>query len=245
MIRYSRVIGGQNADGSFDDDFTPKDYSASESGYGSHKYVAHNKEGKAIALAQVDYSPTHDVTYMDYKDRNTGNVDLIANGQKTHGGPHGSSRDAKPGEQLVMFDHLHSPAKAEVSDLYARDNPAAKVAAMTLLGMADMASTVVTGHHLKPSNNLSNYSGALVNRLLDSGAISKEDTEYFDPYDSNHTTFLGAETTLNYHPFNRTGSYQNLNSRIPHARARIREALGKPKRELGPQFTQMQFEGFE
>ena len=227
------------------------DYVPPDDGSDTLNYVAHNEEGEAIAKAEVYYNPSEDYTsmYLNDDDRET---DLIADSQHVHNPDKktwridASTRPAKPGEQLVMFGHDHAPARAEVMGLYAQDNPTSKVAAMTLLGMADMASTAVTGKSLKPPESLSTYSGSLVNKLVDSGAISKKDVPFpFQDSYSNGIGFSGAQNTLDHASFDENYHYQDLNSRIPHARARIREALGKPKRELGPQFTQMQFEGFE
>lgn len=248
MIRYRRPhaapFGGVRIN-----DYVPPD-----DGSDTLNYVAHNEKGKAIAKAEVYYSPSEDYTSM-YLNDGKRETDLIADAQRAHdtnirqsqpSWHEGLTRPAKSGEQLVLFGHHYDPPRAEVMGLYAQNNPTSKIAAMTLLGMADMASTAVTGKSLKPSESLSTYSGALVNKLVDSGAISKEDVPHpFEDSYSNGISFSGAQDTLDRAPFDKNYHYQDLDSRIPHARARIREALGKPKRELGPQFTQMQLEGFE
>ena len=110
------------------------------------------------------------------------------------------------------------------------------------MGMADIASTTTTGRHLKPSSSLSTHSMALVDKLHQSGAISDEDMP--ENIDNNGISFHYANRQLDGYPYNNQIKRQDLTSRIPHARARIREAMGRsPKAQARPE--QLQLEGFE
>jgi len=247
MTRYSRYIPTDFAE-------RTSDYTRSNDRFGGmDSYFAHDDDGKAIAMANIaTYRPT-DSTVMRTYDPNTATETAIADGQRAHdtnledhpSWHEGLTRPALSGEQLVMFGHNHTPARSGVHELYARDTLAGKTAAMTLMGMADMASTVTTGRPLKPSSSLSAHSMALVDKLHQSGAISDEDMP--DPSsmnDDNGITFHYANRQLDGHPYNNQLKSQDLTSRIPLARARIREAMGRgPKAQARPE--QLKFEGFE
>ena len=190
---------------------------------------------------------------MTTYDPDTGEDTLIAEGQRAHdtnleaepSWHQGLTRPAQSGEQLVMFGTHHTPARSEVHELYARDSLAGKTAAMNLLGMADIASTTTTGRSLKPSSNLSFHSKSLVDKLNKSGAISDEDMP--GKTDDNGITFNYAKNKLDRYPHSNQTPSQDLNSRLPHAKARIRQALGRSAPNLGtePKSEQLQLEGFE
>ena len=248
MIKYSRYIPPDDATMN-----RPSDYTSSDDPYDGQfdTYFAHDKDGKALAMARVSHYKTRDFTSEHLYDPDTNEETPVVEAQRAHitepdeNDPwrEAITRPAESGEQLVMFGHHHVPASTVVHELYARNNMAGKTSAMTLLGMADIASTTTTGSHLKPSSDLSSHSKSLVDKLNKSGAISDEDMPP-EGY-GNAIGFSYGENKLNQYPRSQQLAYQNLNSRIPHARARIRGVLGKPTRELGPQFTQMQLEGFE
>ena len=247
MTRYSRYIPTDDAE-------RTSDYTRSNDRFGGmDSYFAHDDDGKAIAMANIaNYRPT-DSTAMRTYDRDTATETSIADGQRAHAPEddgygswdEGMTRPAKSGEQMVMFGHKHTPARSGMHELYARDTLGGKTAAMTLLGMADMASTVTTGRPLQPSSSLSAHSMSLVNKLHQSGAISDEDMPDPSTMDNdNGITFHYANRQLDQHPYNNQLKSQDLTSRIPHARARIREAMGRgPKAQARPE--QLKFEGFE
>jgi hypothetical protein len=247
MIKYSRYISTSDKEQGRSSDYVPH----GDKYGGMDEYFAHDKDGKAIAMTRIWDIPGRTSTNMTTHNPDTGEDTLIAEGQRAHDTDieaqpswhEGMTRPAQSGEQLVLFGTHHIPARSVVDELYARDNMAGKTAAMTLLGMADIASTTKTGKHLKPSSNLSDYSGALVYKLNYHGAISDEDMP--ETIHDNSIGFSYATNKLDRYPHHNQTPRQNLNSRIPHARARIRGVLGKPTRKLGPQFTQMQLEGFE
>lgn len=247
MIKYSRYSPPSDREQDRTSDYIPH----SDKYGGMDEYFAHDKDGKAIAMTRIWDIPGRTSTSMVTSDPESAQETLIAEGQRAHDTDieaqpswhEGMTRPAQSGEQLVLFGTHHVPARSVVDELYARDNMAGKTAAMTLLGMADIASTTKTGKHLKPSSNLSDYSGALVSKLNYHGAISDEDMP--ETIHDNSIGFSYANNKLDRYPHNNQTPRQILNSRIPHARARIRGVLGKPARELGPQFTQMQLEGFE
>jgi hypothetical protein len=216
-------------------------------------YFAHDESGKAIAMASVFHDPGHTSTNMTTYNPNTSEDTLIADGQRTHDTDleahpswhEGMTRPAQSGEQLVMFGTHHRPARSEVQELYARDSLAGKTAAMNLVGMVDIASTTTTGRSLKPSSNLSSHSYALVSKLHKSGAISDEDMP--KKRDDNGITFNYAHNKLDRYPHSTQTPHQNLNSRLPHAKARIRQAMGRsaPNLDTEPKSEQLQLEGFE
>jgi hypothetical protein len=247
MIKYSRYIPPSDAEENRTSDLVTH----GDMYGGMDEYFAHDDSGKAIAMAKISHDPGYTSTSVTTHNPDTGEDTLITEGQRAHdtnledwsSWHKGMTRPAQAGEQLVLFGVNHRPARSEVHELYARNNMSGKTAAMNLIGMADIASTTTTGKHLKPSNSLSLHSRALVSKLNKYGAISDEDMP--SKIQDNDFSFNYAENKLNRYPRNNQIQYQDLNSRIPHARARIRGVLGKPTRELGPQFTQMQFEGFE
>jgi hypothetical protein len=116
---------------------------------------------------------------------------------------------------------------------------------MNLVGMADIASTTTTGRSLKPSSNLSSHSYALVSKLHKSGAISDEDMP--GKGEDNGITFNYAANKLDRYPHSNQTPSQDLNSRLPHAKARIRQAMGRsaPNLDTEPKAEQLQLEGFE
>ena len=247
MTRYSRYSPPSDRDQN-----RSSDYIAHGGKYGgSDEYFAHDESGKAIAMASVFHDPGNTSTYMDTYDPDTNTDPLIAEGQRTHDHDtdtswrEGMTRPAQAGEQLVMFGTYHRPARSEVNELYARDSLSGKTAAMNLVGMADIASTTTTGRSLKPSSNLSSHSYALVSKLHKSGAISDEDMP--KERDDNGITFNYAENKLDRYPHSNQTPHQNLNSRLPHAKARIRQILGRsvPTLNTEPKSEQLQLEGFE
>lgn len=105
-------------------------------------------------------------------------------------------RPARENEQLQLF--LHRPSSpAHVDVLTSRDDPAARISAMTMLGMADIDSRRRTGRAMEASTNLSKYSKKIVGKLESRGVIPKNiglDKE------SNEYTFDSASYELSQEP---------------------------------------------
>ena len=249
MTRYSRYIPPSDQEqGRTSDDIPHGDQYG-----GMDEYFAHDKSGKAIAMAKIAHDPGHTSTNMSTYNSNTGEDTLIAEGQRAHDTDleahpswhEGMTRPAQSGEQLVMFGTNHRPARSLVHELYARDSLSGKTAAMNLVGMADIAATTTTGRSLQPSSSLSSHSSALVDKLHKSGAISAEDMPG-KAYD-NGITFNYAENKLDRYPHSNQTPSQDLNSRLPHAKARIRQAMGRsaPNLNAESKSEQLQLEGFE
>lgn len=250
MTRYSRYAPPSDGEQGRTSDYTPH----GDNYGGMDDYYAHDKDGKAIAMARIAHDPGSTSTYMtNYTlNTNTGLGEWVetADGQRAHDvtatlWEDGLTRPAKSGEQLVMFGTYHRPARSQVHELYARNSLSGKTAAMNLVGMADIASTTTTGKHLKPSSNLSPNSKSLVSKLNKSGAISDEDMP--EKIYDNDINFNYADKTLDRYPHNNQTPRQDLNSRLPHAKARIRQAMGRsaPNLDTEPKHEQLQLEGFE
>ena len=249
MTRYSRYIPPSDQEQGRTSDYIPH----GDQYGGMDEYFAHDKSGKAIAMAKIAHDPGHTSTNMSTYNSNTGEDTLIAEGQRAHDTDleahpswhEGMTRPAQSGEQLVMFGTNHRPARSLVHELYARDSLSGKTAAMNLVGMADIAATTTTGRSLQPSSSLSSHSSALVGKLHKSGAISDEDMPG-KAYD-NGITFNYAENKLDRYPHSNQTPSQDLNSRLPHAKARIRQAMGRsaPNLNAEPKSEQLQLEGFE
>jgi len=214
-------------------------------------YLAHNKSGQAIAKLSVEHYPEMNATQeTDFHtgkpvvDNEMTHTDTPVNENNLHNVPY--TRPAMAGEQLAMFGHRNVPAKRVADGLYSSDTLGGKTAAMTLLGLADNASTSTIGKHLTPSYNLSKHSGGLVDRLHAEGRIADKDMpekrlsndHSFD--ESN--TLLGREHTNRIEDPMSIDELKDLSHRLPAAKTHVRGLLGK---HIGPQFTQMQFEGFE
>lgn len=249
MTRYSRYVPPSDKEQG-----RSSDYVTHGDMYGGmDDYFAHDDSGKAIAMARISHDPGHTGTSITTYNPDTGDEKLIAEGQRAHdtnldahpSWREGMTRPAQSGEQLVLFGTYHRPARSEVHELYARHSTAGKTAAMNLVGMADIASTTTTGKHLKPSSNLSPNSNALVNKLNKSGAISDEDMP--PKIHDNAIDFNYANQMLDRYPHSNQTPRQDLNSRLPHAKARIRWALGRsaPNLDTEPKNEQLQLEGFE
>lgn len=249
MTRYSRYVPPSEKEQNRSSDYV----SHGDQYGGMDDYFAHDKDGKAIALARISHDPGYTSTSMSTYNPDTGEDTLIAEGQRAHDTDleaepswhEGMTRPAQSGEQLVLFGTNHRPARSLVHELYARDSLSGKTAAMNLVGMADIASTTTTGMHLKPSSDLSSHSKALINKLNKSGAISDEDMP--KNISSNSINFYFANKRLDHYPHNNQTPYQDLNSRLPHAKARIRQAMGRsaPNLNTEPKSEQLQLEGFE
>lgn len=249
MTRYSRYVPPSDAEQG-----RSSDYMSHGDMYGGmDAYYAHDKDGKAIAMAKINHDPGHTSTSMTTYNPDTNKDTLIAEGQRAHDTDieaepswhEGMTRPAQSGEQLVLFGTHHRPARSQVHELYARDSLAGKTAAMNLVGMADVASTTTTGKHLKPSSNLSPNSKALVSKLNKSGAISDEDMP--EKIYNNDINFNYANKMLDGYPYSRNTPRQDLNSRLPHAKARIRQVMGRsaPNLDTESKSEQLQLEGFE
>lgn len=249
MTRYSRYISTSDKEQGRSSDYVPH----GDKYGGVDNYFAHDESGKAIAMAGIFHIPGHTSTNLTTYNPDTNQDTLIAEGQRAHdtdleANPswhEGMTRPAQSGEQLVMFGTNHRPTRSQVHELYARDSMAGKTAAMNLVGMADIASTTTTGMSLQPSSSLSTHSKSLVDKLNKSGAISDEDMP--KTIDDNGITFNYANNKLDRYPHSNQVSQQDLNSRLPHAKARIRQAMGRSAPKLGtePKSEQLQLEGFE
>jgi len=240
MTRYSRVIN--NGYPTSDKDNNPhEDYL---------EYLAHDDSGNAIAKLAVQHHPDY-ATRTQQTDFKTGkpvvdmemtNTDTPVNSYNLDSTPY--TRPAQSGEQLVMFGHRNVPAKRIASVLYSKNTLAGKTAAMTLMGMADNASTEATGKNIVPDGNLSPHSGALVDRLHAAGHIPTEDMP--SRRGSNNHSFsnsddvLRSKSTLAYSP-SKSESLEDLSSRVPAARTRIRDIVGRTKK--GEEHTQLSLWG--
>ena len=263
MTRYSR-IHGDYSQYQMDHDSTNTNIRKSPFSHataGTNTYMAHDEDGVAQAFVEVVQHPGRTDTHMTGL---TVNKDkLIADSERTdvpdrhplRPGARGydtSSRTgtvpARPGEQLVMFGIDHKPARREVDVMYARDSTAGKLAAMHILGMADNASRDALGHGLLPSDNLSEHSLGLVKHLHQRGAISDDDMPDTSG-EGNDITRNDAEYFLNRRHSNMFSSRElvNIDHRLPHAKARIRQIMGRSAPKLGtePKNEQLQLEGFE
>ena len=265
MTRYSR-IHGDHSQYQMDHDSTKTNirkspFSAATAS--TNSYIAHDEGGVAQAFVEVVQHPGRTDTHMTGL---TVNKDkLIADSERTDAPDRHplrpgaleydtSSRTgtipARPGDQLVMFGIDHKPARREVDVMYARDSLRGKRAAINLLGMADNATRDTLGNSLLPSDNLSTHSLGLVNHLHKKGAISDEDMPDNIGQDSvNDITRNDAEYFLNRR---RSAMFTdneliNIDHRLPHAKARIRQIMGRsaPNLNTEPKSEQLQLEGFE
>lgn len=239
MTRYSRVFynfhNQSDKRNSPDDDYL--------------EYLAHNSQGAAIARLAVSHRPavnsTQQTSFETGKpvvDNEMTHTDTPVNHFNVDSTPF--TRPAKSGEQLAMFGYRHVPAKRTASSLYSENTIAGKISAMTLLGIADNASTEAIGKNLAPDYNLSPHSGALVDRLHEEGHISNEDMPIGRVKNSN--SFRDSERALNNHHTGRYGpdsreGLEDLSSRVPAARTRIRDLIGRTKK--GEEHTQMSLWG--
>lgn len=104
----------------------------------------------------------------------------------------GVFRSADEDDQLQLFAH-NPPGPSRVEYLVSRDNPGAKITAMTLLGMADMDSRANTGHPLQTSDDLSPHSLRIARHLRDRGVVPSDDVPHSN---SNDMSFGDAEASL-------------------------------------------------
>lgn len=105
-------------------------------------------------------------------------------------------RPARENEQLQMFYHLPEDGHS-VDGLFSRDNPGAKISAMTMIGMADLHSRARTGKALAPSTDLSPHSMRIVRHLADAGVIDHpQDEDGYDAEPTNNISFNRANETL-------------------------------------------------
>ena len=241
MTRYSRVIN--NGYPTSDKDNSPhQDYL---------EYLAHDDSGDAIARLSVQHHPEiNAIQQTDFKtgkpvvDNEMTQTDTPVTSKNWDITPY--TRPAESGEQLVMFGHRNVPAKRIASVLYSKDTLGGKTSAMVLLGMADNASTEATGKNIVPDGNLSSYSGALVDRLHASGHIPAEDMP--SRRGSNSHSFSNSDDVLRNRHMDRYStnpyvaeSLEDVSSRVPAARTRIRDIIGRTKK--GEEHTQMSLWG--
>lgn len=209
------------------------------------EYLAHDSQGAAIARLAVSHEPA--VSATQQTDFNTGkpvvdnemtHTDTPVNRDNLDSTPY--TRPAQSGEQLVMFGHRDVPAKRTASVLYSKNTLAGKISAMNLLGIADNASTEATGRNIVPSNNLSQHSGGLVDRLHSAGYIPAEDMP--SRRKLNNESFSSSDDVLSNKHMNRYSTttvegLEDVSSRVPAARTRIRDLLGSSKK--GEEHTQL------
>ena len=210
-----------------------------------HTYTAVDEDGEVHSTAHVAHSPGYSSAQMDmngsYNDHpvvdneQTDNIGWLAPGGRGY-------KDAKENEQLIMFGINNKPATRSIEGLYSRDTPTAKISAMHLLGMIDNASRETIKRGATPSRSLSQHSLPLVAKLQSSGAI---DRGFSVPYGTdNGLTFDDAEEHLDG-MYGDAKNAINITQRLPHAKARIREAMGRPVPTIEPKNEQLQLEGFE
>lgn len=235
-FRYAFGISGPSG--------MPSDYSNMNPD-ASHTYTAVDEDGKVHSTADVSHSAGYSFAQMDmngsYNDH-----PVADSGQTQDEGyvPYDarSHRDAEENEQLIMFGIKHHPATRRIEGLYSRDTPTGKISAMNLLGMIDNASRDTTNRGVLPSNSLSEYSLPLVQRLQHSGAIDRD--IHIPSNGNNGVTFDDAEDHLDG-MYGDAKNAINITQRLPHAKARIREAMGRPVPTIEPKNEQLQLEGFE
>lgn len=218
-------------------------------------YMAHDREGNSLAYAQVRQSEGGTHTYMDGRqstnDRERPIVEMErtdAPRRKVRSNDFTNTYNSLPGEQLVMFGIDHTPTTRILHTLYARDSTAGKLATMNILGIADNASRDALGHGLMPDDNLSEHSLSLVKKLHKKGAIPEEDLPD-DLIQGNDLNFGDAAQVLDTQHRSKfaDGQLIDLSHRLPHAKARIRKALGRSAPTLNTETKneQLQLEGFE
>jgi len=210
-----------------------------------HTYTAVDEDGEVHSTAHVTHSPGHSYPQMDmvgsYNDHPVAdNEQTQDKGYVPYDGK--SHRDAEENEQLIMFGIKHHPATRRIEGLYSRDTPTGKISAMNLLGMIDNASRETIKRGVLPSNSLSEYSLPLVQRLKHSGAIDRD--IHIPSRGNNGVTFDDAEDHLDG-MYGDSEDAINITQRLPHAKARIREAMGRPVPTIEPKNEQLQLEGFE
>jgi len=238
MTRYSRVVNREY-------DVSDKESNPDDAYL---EYLAHNKDGDAISRLVVQHHP--EVSATQESNFHTGkpvvddemtHTDTPVNESNLDITPY--TRYAEPGEQLVMFGHRNVPAKRVVTGLYSENSLAGKTSAMNLIGIANNASTEAIGKNVVPDKNLSVHSGALVDRLHAEGHIPSEDMpkgRTAGDVMNSHTFWNSGSVLANRH----MGAYthgvdtlEDLSSRVPAARTRIRDLLGNAKK--GEEHTQL------
>lgn len=135
-------------------------------------------------------------------------------------------RPAKENEQLQLF-HAHQPARW-VSGMYSRNNPTAKISAMTMLGIADLHARQETGKALTPDTSLSPHSMNIVEKLNKAGAIKDAHVPHSI---SNDMDFVDAEEELDHSlvDFPRSPR-EDVTAMSRAARTHIRSVMGKPSK---------------
>lgn len=152
----------------------------------------------------------------------------------------GVFRLADEDDQLQLFAY-DPPGPSSVQYLVSRDTPGGKVAAMTMLGMADMDARASTGHPLRPSDDLSTHSMRIVRHLNRRGVIDSEDVpedfgNNMDFHDAEHHLDTAVATlNLNKYIGNTDISHQAREAR-KHIKSLLRPAKATPKpREPKPE----------
>lgn len=110
----------------------------------------------------------------------------------------GVFRPADEDDQLQLFAY-DPPGPSKVQYLVSRNTSGGKMAAMTMLGMADMDARADTGHPLQPSDDLSPYSMRIVRHLSRRGVVHPADVpdDIGNDMDFNQAEhFLGSAPTL-------------------------------------------------
>lgn len=146
------------------------------------------------------------------------------------GGKYVGVRQAQENEQLQLF-HAHT-TPGEVFELYSRNNPAAKISAMTILGMADLDNRKESGKSLVPSKSLSHHSWDLVDKLYQAGAVADE---HKTDAPSNSIGFSSAADSLDAMGFgDRHLDGMDITHQSRAARAHIRGILHPDKETKAP-----------
>jgi hypothetical protein len=142
-----------------------------------------------------------------------------------------ANRTAQTDGQVPLFQHYSQPATNKVEHLQSTKND--RVAATTLLGIADRESQLEGRGPLAPSNNLSDHSLRMVDHLERKGA-TKTPTNL----ESNDLDFIKEHNTnfLNDNEFTPIPD-----DTVKAGRRRVREVLRTPK----PQVTGKQEQLFE
>jgi hypothetical protein len=240
-LQYFRFAGGSSRPSGMPSDYSNMNPDA------FHTYTAVDEDGKVHSTADVSHWAGN--SYPQMYTGGSYNDHLVADSEQTQDKGYvpydgKSHRDAEENEQLIMFGIKHNPPSRKIEGLYSRETPTGKISAMNLLGMIDNASRETIKRGVLPSNSLSEYSLPLVQRLKDSGAIDRDIS--IPSKGNNGVTFDDADYHLDAMQGKpvRPGEI-NITHRLPHARARIREAMGRPVPTIEPKNEQLQLEGFE
>jgi hypothetical protein len=142
-----------------------------------------------------------------------------------------ANRTEQPDGQIPLFQYYSDPAKNKVDHLQSTEKD--RIAATTLLGIADRESRLEGRGPIQPSNDLSQYSLQMVKHLERKGA-----TKTPDHLRSNNMKFMDKHNAA----FLDDDEFTPISDdAVKAGRRRVREVLRTPK----PQVTGKQEQLFE